>query len=57
MDDERKDNIDPKRPPRKETAPNNYRPKTCLRMMWKILMAQIKENIYLSLTSCGLFPN
>ena len=29
--------------PNKGTAPNNYRPITCLPMMWKILTAQIRE--------------
>ena len=29
--------------PSKGTAPNNYRPITCLLMMWKILTAQIRE--------------
>ena len=43
--------------PRKGTAPNNYRPITCLPMMWKILTAQIREKIYYSLTSHGLFPD
>ena len=43
--------------PNKGTAPNNYRPITCLRMMWKILTAQIREEIYYSLTSLGLFPD
>ena len=38
--------------PNKGTAPNNYRP-----MMWKILTAQIREEIYHSLTSRGLFPD
>ena len=42
--------------PSKGTAPNNYRPITCLPMMWKLLTAQIKEEIYYSLTSRGLFP-
>ena len=32
--------------PNKGTAPNNYRPITCLPMMWKILTAQIREEIY-----------
>ena len=41
--------------PNKGTAPNNYRPITCLLMMWKILTAQIREEIYYSLTSRGLF--
>ena len=43
--------------PSKGTAPNNYRPITSLPMMWKILTAQIKEKIYYSLTSRGLFPD
>ena len=43
--------------PNKGTDPNNYRPITCLRMMWKILTAQIREEIYYSLTSHGLFPD
>ena len=34
--------------PSKGTAPNNYRPITCLPMMWKILTAQIREKIYYS---------
>ena len=29
--------------PNQGTAPNNYRPITCLPMMWKILIAQIRE--------------
>ena len=41
----------------KGTAPNNYRPITCLQMVWKILTAQIREEIYYSLTSRGLFPD
>ena len=40
----------------KGTAPNNYRSITCLPMMWKILTAQIREKIYYSLKSRGLFP-
>ena len=43
--------------PRKGTAPNNYRPLTCLPMMWKILTAQISEKICYSLTSRGFFPD
>ena len=43
--------------PSKGIAPNNYRPITCLPMMWKILTAQIREEIYYSLTSRGLFPD
>ena len=41
--------------PNKGTAPNNYRPITCLPVMWKILTAQIRKEIYNSLTSHGLF--
>ena len=37
--------------PSKGTAPNNYRPITCLLIMWKILTAQIREKIYYSPTS------
>ena len=40
----------------KETAQINYRPITCLPMMWKIFTAQIREEIYNKLTSRGLFP-
>ena len=43
--------------PNKGTAPNNYGPITCLPLTWKILTAQIKEEIYYSLTSRGLFPD
>ena len=42
--------------PLKGTAPNNYRLITCLPMMWKIQSVQIREGIYYSLTSHGLFP-
>ena len=41
--------------PHKGAAPNNYRPIPCLPMMWKILTAQIREEIYFSLTSRRLF--
>ena len=44
-----------KKTPFKGTAPNNYRPITCLPMMWRILTAQIREDIYFSLTNHGLF--
>ena len=43
--------------PNKGTAPNNYIPITCLSMMWKILTTQIMEEIYYSLTNCGLLPD
>ena len=42
--------------PLRGRAPTNYRPITCLPMMWKILMGQIKENYY-SLISRGIFSN
>ena len=42
--------------PNKGSPQHNYRPITCLPMMWKILMAQIRKDIYYSLTSSGLFP-
>ena len=43
--------------PSKGTSLNSYRPITCLPLMWKILTAQIREKIYYSLISRGLFPN
>ena len=43
--------------PSKGTVPNNYRPMTCLPIMWKILTAQIREKIYCSPTNRGLFPD
>ena len=43
--------------PSKGTAPNNYRSITCLPMMWKILTAQKREEIYYSLISLRLFPD
>ena len=39
----------------KWTSPNNYRPITCLPMMWKTLTAKIREMIYNPLTSRRLF--
>ena len=42
--------------PSKRTATNNYRPLICLPMIWKILTAQIRGEIYDSLTGRGLFP-
>ena len=41
--------------PSKGTSPINYRPIACLPMMWKILTAQIREEIYYSLTRRSLF--
>ena len=43
--------------PSKGTVPNDYRFTTCLSIMCKILTAQIREKIYYSLTSRGLFPD
>ncbi len=41
--------------PIKGTAQTNYRPITCLPIMWIILTAQIKE-IFYSLISHGIIP-
>ena len=38
--------------PGKGTPPNNYRPITCLQIVWDILTAQIKEEIYNLKPSC-----
>ena len=43
--------------PSKGAAPNKCRPITCLPMMCKILTAQIREEIYYSVISRGLFPD
>ena len=43
--------------PSKGTASNNYRPITCLPILRKILIAQIREEIYYSLKSRVLFPD
>ena len=40
----------------KGTTPNHYRSITSLWKMWKILTAQIREEIYYSQTSCRMFP-
>ena len=42
--------------PSKGSAPNNYRPINCLPMMKKRLTAQMRKEIYYSLTSRRLFP-
>ena len=39
--------------PQKGTTNNNYRPIMCLPMMWKIIMVQIREDIYNLLISQG----
>ena len=56
MDEQRKDHSNPKTL-LKGTAITNYRSITCLPMMWKILMAQIREQIYDLLISHKIFPN
>ena len=56
LDDQRKDHTNPKGPKQRNCSKKNYRPITCLTMMWKILTAQIREVIYYSLTSRGVFP-
>ena len=55
MDDQGKDHYNQKWP-QKGTASKNYRPITYLTMMWEILTAQIREEIYYSLMSNGLVP-
>ena len=56
MDDQRKNHIDPKglkqRNRLKQLQAHNLPTE-----MWKKLTAQIREEIYYSLTSRGLFPN
>ena len=42
--------------PNKGTAPNNYRPITCLPIIRKIQTAQMREKIYYLLKSRGLLP-
>ena len=42
--------------PCKGTTQNNYKPITCLPMLWKILTAQISKEIYDSLIIRRLFP-
>ena len=54
MDDQRQDHLDLESS-LKETSSNNYRPITCVQIMWKILTAQIRKEIYYSLKSCGIF--
>ena len=43
--------------PLKRTAPTNYRPITCLPMIWKLLTAQIRDKIYYSLINHGISPD
>ena len=42
--------------PQKGTTSNNYRPIMYLPIIWKILMAKIREEIYYLLISHELFP-
>ena len=51
MDDQKKKTTLIQKELLKGTRPNNYTPITCLRMMLKILTAEIREEIYNSLTS------
>ena len=47
MDDQRKENTNSKEKKKTEkSSPNNYRPMTSLPMMWKMIIAHIRENIY-----------
>ena len=52
----RKTTLTRKALPTQGTASNNYRLITCLLIMWKMLTTRIREEIYYSLISCGLFP-
>ena len=45
MGDQRKEYADPKRFPERNRS-KNYRPITCLLIIWKILTAQIREESY-----------
>ena len=54
MDDKREKYSDPEGF-QKGTIPSNYRPITRLHMTWKILIAQIRKEIYYSHESCWLF--
>ena len=56
VNDLKEDNPDLTKTPQKGTALNNYRPITCIPLIWKILPAQKREEIYISLISRGLFP-
>ena len=42
--------------PDKPSAPPNYRSRACLKMMWKILTSQIREDICDSFISHRQFP-
>ena len=63
MDDDEENYPDPerqlhpkkKKKKEKKIISSNYRPIKCLSMIWKIVSAQIREEIYYSLEFCGLF--
>ena len=52
MDEQRKNHIGPERPLQRNR--HKQQETINLPMMWKILTTQIREEIYFSLTSCGL---
>ena len=56
MDYQSEDHSDTKISPQRNW-PQKYRPITCIPMMWKILTIQIREMIYYSLKSRGIFPD
>ena len=55
LDNQKKEHIYPKRT-QQRTCDKQYRPITCLPRMWKISTAQMREGLYYSLTTGGLFP-
>ena len=55
IDDERESYFNPEEKTLKRTISRNARPKTCLFMVWNILTALIKEEIYYMLINDGLF--
>ena len=56
MDDQRKDNIDPKGTKQRNRS-KQFQTHKCLPIMWKILTAQIRKGIYNLLTSRCLFSD
>ena len=56
MDDQRIDHIDTKRPKQRKHL-KQLQTQNLPKRMWKILTAQIREEIYYSLTIRGLFPD
>ena len=55
MDKQMEDYSD-KKQKNKKVHPNNYRPIICLPLQWKILTAQIREEILYSVICHGLNP-